>query len=82
MSSGASCDRAAIDRLSGKHAKANIVVAQHFFYPTSSLGRFLASGVNHQQDSAFIASLRTGLNCAADRAFQLISRQTPIGFGA
>src|SRR6202043_1786638 len=36
--------RTAVDRFSGQHSKADVVVVQHFLYPTSSLGSFLASG--------------------------------------
>ena len=74
--------RSPVDRLGGQHAKANIVVAQHFFNPSRGLGRFLAPGVHHQQDGAFIRHCGPASTAAADGGFQLISRQTPIGFGA
>ena len=74
--------RAAIDRFSGQHAKANVVVVQHFLYPTSSLGRFRASGVHHQQHSTFKRHFGPASIASRTSTFQLISRQTPIGFGA
>src|SRR6202020_3380730 len=40
-------------RFRGQQSKADVFFVQHFFYPTSSLCSFLASGVHHQQHSTF-----------------------------
>ena len=72
---GGQMQRSPVDRLGGQHAKANSVVAQHFLHSTGGLGGFLASGVDHQQDGAFSASLRTRLH--RTRAPRVPARQQP-----